>query len=472
MLLALSVISANSGLLGASSYKVFDARGGSIGRKEGNDWVLPDPPVSGRHANISFRQGVFCIEDVSTNGTGFNDPHTVIARGTLQPLRDGDRLYLGDCEVLVQVLADAQPQAVTQVTQPALPAISATQQLKALRLPEAGGRSVLDDLLTPRAEPPPAAYEEPPPRPAPVHMPSPAMPAPMMAPAPAPPPSPPRPPPPPPPQSVPPVVPVPAGFIPDDYAPTGFNLPRSIAPPTPAPMPTPALMPTPAFVQVPPAPVAAAPLSPPMPLPPPVAPAAPPSGDMSALLANLGLRPQDVPPDTMAQLGQIMRVVVQGLMEVLLARKQVKDNFRMAMTIIRPRENNPLKFSASPEDAMYTLFVKRNPGFLEPVAAFREAFDDLSFHQLATLAGMRAAFFATLSRFDPAALEAQWEKAAGKKSRGLFSGGKSSWEQFCEHYARMTHDSEANFQQVFGEAFVRAYDDQIRKLQEARARHP
>jgi type VI secretion system FHA domain protein len=214
-------------------------------------------------------------------------------------------------------------------------------------------------------------------------------------------------------------------------------------------------------------------LPPSMPLSPPAMQAAPPSGDLSALLANLGLRPQDVPPDTMAQLGQIMRIVVQGLMEVLLARKQVKDNFRMAMTIIRPRENNPLKFSASPEDAMYTLFVKRNPGFLEPVEAFREAFDDLSFHQLATLAGMRAAFFATLSRFDPAALEAQWEKAAGKKQGGLFGGGKgANWEQFRQHYTRMTHDSEANFQQVFGEAFVRAYDDQIRKLQDARARHP
>jgi len=142
----------------------------------------------------------------------------------------------------------------------------------------------------------------------------------------------------------------------------------------------------------------------------------------------------------------------------------------MAMTIIRPVENNPLKFAATPEDAVYTLFVKRNPGYLGPVEAFKEAFDDLSFHQLATLAGMRAAFFATLQRFDPDALEAHWEKAAGKKG-GLFGGGKAAlWEQFRQHYTRVTHDSEANFQQIFGEAFVRAYDDQIRKLQDARAR--
>jgi predicted component of type VI protein secretion system len=84
---------------------------------------------------------------------------------------------------------------------------------------------------------------------------------------------------------------------------------------------------------------------------------------------------------------------------------------------------------------------------------------------------MRAAFFATLQRFDPEALEAQWEKAAGKKRGGFMGMGKASyWDNFRNHYSRVAHDSEANFQQIFGEAFVRAYDDQIRKLQSARSR--
>jgi len=192
--------------------------------------------------------------------------------------------------------------------------------------------------------------------------------------------------------------------------------------------------------------------------------------DSAALLANLGLTPQQVPPDTIAQLGQILRVAIQGLMEVLVARKQVKDHFRMAMTIIRPVENNPLKFSPTVEDAMYTLFVKRNPGYLGPVDAFGEAFDDLSFHQLAMLAGMRAAFFATLQRFDPAAIETAHQRAAGKKA-GIFGGAKPAyWDMFRQQYEQLTRDSEANFQQIFGEAFVRAYDDQIRKLQDTRVR--
>ncbi len=195
------------------------------------------------------------------------------------------------------------------------------------------------------------------------------------------------------------------------------------------------------------------------------------SADVTSLLASLGLQPQQVPPDTLSQLGHILRNMVQGLMDVLAARKQVKDHFRMAMTIIRPVENNPLKFAPSAEEALYTLFVKRNPGYLGPVDAFREAFQDLSFHQLAVLAGMRAAFFATLTRFEPGALAVAAQHAAGKKGGGLFGGGKAAyWDFYRQHYEKLTRDSEANFQQIFGEAFVRAYDDQIRKLQDANAR--
>lgn len=448
MLLALSVISQQSQNLGAASYRVFDARGGSIGRIEGNDWVLPDPDklVSSRHANIRFVRDTFYLEDISTNGTGYNAPQSVVPRGQLQPLSDGDHLFVGDFEILVQLVADAPAAAPLPVD------ISATAQLAALRQP--GGGGALEDLL---AEPPPPPAPPMPVAPAPV----PAAPsfapvapayAPTMPPAPA---------------------PAAPGVLPDNWDLTGFNLAPAAAPTPPVVVPTP-MMPaqSPALQAVPPPPTPA-PLQRPAPAPPPAYGAAQgPSPDVSQLFASLGLQPQQVPPDTLAQLGQILRVVVQGLVEVLLARKQVKDNFRMAMTIIRPVENNPLKFAATPEDALYTLFVKRNPGYLGPVEAFKEAFDDLSFHQLATLAGMRAAFFATLQRFDPTVLEAQWDKAAGKKG-GLFGGGKAAlWEQFCQHYTRVAHDSEANFQQIFGEAFVRAYDDQIRKLQDARARHP
>jgi type VI secretion system FHA domain protein len=454
------VISAQGASLGAASYKVFDARGGTIGRVEGNDWILPDTErlVSSRHAVVRCIEGRFYVEDVSTNGTGLNAPQAVIARGQLQLLNDGDRLFIGDFEVLVQILAEAAPPSPVAAPMPAplpaaMPAAVRTPAPMpapaAAPAPRVGGS--LEDLLggAPIGES--------------LGAPTPAMPAipalsatPAAASAPMP-------------MATPSASAAPAGALPEHWDLTGFSAPRA---PVAAPSPV-AAMPIPPAVPPPPAPPLAAPMAAmAMPAAPPgYAPAAASGADVASLLASLGLQPAQVPPDTLSQLGQILRGVVQGLMDVLVARKQVKDHFRMAMTIIRPVENNPLKFAPTAEEALYTLFVKRNPGYLGPVEAFREAFQDLSFHQLAVLAGMRAAFFATLTRFEPGALAVAAQHAAGKKGGGLFGGGKAAyWDFYRQHYEKLTRDSEANFQQIFGEAFVRAYDDQIRKLQDANTR--
>jgi predicted component of type VI protein secretion system len=111
MLLALSVVSDQGGELGASAYKVFDERGGSIGRIAGNDWVLPDPQnfVSSRHARVSLVEGRFWLEDTSSNGTFINAPDRAASRDRPQPLNDGDRLYIGDYEIIVQIIQDEAP---------------------------------------------------------------------------------------------------------------------------------------------------------------------------------------------------------------------------------------------------------------------------------------------------------------------------------------------------------------------------
>lgn len=81
----------------------FDGRNGAdplpqrvvtIGRADGNDVVLPDPAVSGRHAQVVFEGAEVFIEDLgSRNGTFLNDSDTVIARALLRPL---DTIRVGD----------------------------------------------------------------------------------------------------------------------------------------------------------------------------------------------------------------------------------------------------------------------------------------------------------------------------------------------------------------------------------------
>jgi len=105
MAIKLRVISDQYRELGDQRSRVFGVNGGTIGRALDNDWVLPDTTrvVSGHHCEIEYRGGAYWLKDTSTNGVfvnGSDDPASV--SGPVE-LRDGDRLRIGDYELLVSV---------------------------------------------------------------------------------------------------------------------------------------------------------------------------------------------------------------------------------------------------------------------------------------------------------------------------------------------------------------------------------
>ena len=304
MLLALSIVSEQGAALGPTAYKVFDERGGSIGRVAGNDWVLPDAQnfVSSRHAIVTARGGVFYLEDKSSNGTFINSADQAVSRSDPQPLCDGDRLFIGDYEIIVQLI------------------------------PSAAGLGTVDPLAA-----------------------------------------------------------------------LGGDA----------------------------APVAAPPMD-------------------SA---------------THQQFEDVARLAVQGLLEVLRSRTQVKNSFRLPTTSIKPVENNPLKFAPTAEDAFHKLFVRRNPGDLDPVEAFREGFDDVTFHQTAVLAGIRAGFNALLAALHPQKLEEVYERKRKRTAVLPLGNNKTKyWEMYCAQFEEIDRDREAHFQLLFGEEFARAYNEHLQKL--------
>src|SRR5262249_2734919 len=95
--------------------------------------------------------------------------------------------------------------------------------------------------------------------------------------------------------------------------------------------------------------------------------------DFDVLLAAAGIDHAAVTPEVIESFGRILRIVVSGTMALLRVREGVKDEFRMKMTTFKASDNNPLKFSANVEDALHNLLVKRNPAYLPPVDAFRDA---------------------------------------------------------------------------------------------------
>jgi type VI secretion system FHA domain protein len=516
MILTLEVSQPQAATLGDGGRKVFSAQGGTIGRAASCDWVLSHRKVSGRHATISYQDSIFYIVDEqSANGVFLNSTKNRLVPGRRYALKHGDRIIIDPYEMEVSIsssrpeesrrpydnFSDARSRGAGAAYNPFDSPDPFAPPLRTPRplgqpaptpKPNPAGEVVpLDELDplkllegTPKKTPvrpgpsakdlenasplaghyqPPAVLTPPPATPPPAQPSSP-----VMIPADydplsddfdeSPPPS-----------VSPPARPVPRPDMtsrqesPPDPRPT----PAPVAPPTPAPPPGP---PSPSVVNASEAP-AVRPSTPAVRETPPPAGADPSDPGLVAVLAGAGLERAPVTLEFARSFGQIFRVVVSGVMDVLRARQQIKDEFRMRMTQFRAADNNPLKFSANVDDALHNLLVKRNAAYLEPVEAFEDAFDDLRDHQMAMLAGMRVAFEAMLEEFNPEALQKEFDRQLKRSALLGVTARMRYWDLYRERQEAMAKDPEATFRRLFGEQFAKAYEEQLKRLKaERRAR--
>ncbi len=105
MAIKLRVISDQYRELGENRSRVFGVNGGTVGRAPDNDWILPDAKrvVSGHHFEVQYHGGSYWLRDTSTNGVFVNESDDPAAEQGRVELRDGDRLRVGDYEILVSV---------------------------------------------------------------------------------------------------------------------------------------------------------------------------------------------------------------------------------------------------------------------------------------------------------------------------------------------------------------------------------
>ena len=476
----------------------FDRLGGAIGRAPGNDLVLDDPGkyISRLHARIEYRDDAFWLVDVGSNPSLVNDRPVGIGRSA--QLEDGDRVTIGDYQLLASVESEATafipappsplqvapaPAAVT----PALP-VNPDDSLANAGILDVGG-----DPLSPSFDPlglnlfggaPPAAPTVPAwrgaesdhvppeqlpfmPPPAPVVIPSFAPPPAVAAPQPQP-------------QAM------PALAIPDDYDPLADFLPPRVQAPAPVMPPAPPMPPVPPAEQTeatacPPAAAPALPEPEPAPVPasfaaPAPAPRAPgtTAADdpvIQALMRGLGLTELNTKrsAEEIAELaGAMLREATAGTMGVLMGRALTKRESRLDMTLISAAANNPLKFFPDADSALTQMVGGTMPGYMAPPRAFANAFDDLKAHELAIMAGMRAALAGVLARFDPAAIEARLQVPT-VMDKVLASNRKAKmWDRMVELYTQMAVEADSDFHRLFGEAFGAAYEEQVARLRQSR----
>jgi type VI secretion system FHA domain protein len=169
-----------------------------------------------------------------------------------------------------------------------------------------------------------------------------------------------------------------------------------------------------------------------------------------------------VTPDSMEHLGALLRATAEGTLALLQSRAVAKRHMRAEGTHIAPRQNNPLKFSPDATEAL-TRMLQRDgsPGFLDPVAALHDAHRDLLVHQVAMVAGMRAAVFELFSRLSPAAAE-NAEGPAHGISRLPLVRAAALWQRHRLQHAQLLEHLDDDFETIFGREFLRAYEAQSR----------
>lgn len=479
MSLCLTITSYHKITPGQCPEKLMDQGMMAIGRSSDNDWVLPDPErlVSARHCVIQYKDGRYYLTDNSTNGVELVRAGIRMRRGSSEPLEDGEVIRIGDYEISARIdfslnRAGAEPfsgdssNSFEALMGRQLAPPTPIEPISMAPVAHFQGASAQDtfpdlfDFLTPSATPPATQPDHVPAEQHDFRPPTPtAVPQPVVAPQPA--------------------APQGGALIPEDWdlfaeAPRSpapvFEVPPAVAPPVVAPASAPLADPAPFSAepvqpQAPAAPVVAeAPLAP-VAAP---APAVPQPDLLQAFLRGAGLDQLRIDPQQaqaqMESLGRSYRLMVEGLIDVLRARSSLKGEFRMQQTMIRPVENNPLKFAPNVDEAMLLLLRHSNQAFMAPDQAVRDSFDDLRAHQLAVMAGVEAAIKHLLGRFEPAELEARMARPGGLGN--LFSGSRQAqnWQQFTALYKQISQEAQDDFQDLFGREFSRAYEEHTHRL--------
>lgn len=187
----------------------------------------------------------------------------------------------------------------------------------------------------------------------------------------------------------------------------------------------------------------------------------------AAFCEGSGIRftpPQGLNPDLMRVIGQLLRHAVDGSLKLVAARAATKQEMRAEVTVIQARRNNPLKFSPDTQSAMEQLLQPPMRGFMSGPEAVADAMDDLLGHTIGTMVGMRAALEGVLSRFEPEQLEAKLVGRSMLDSLLPMNRRAKLWELYLQHYDAVKAEAQDDFHNLFGRAFLQAYEEQLDRL--------
>ncbi|HEY0064962.1 MAG TPA: type VI secretion system-associated FHA domain protein TagH [Telluria sp.] len=178
-----------------------------------------------------------------------------------------------------------------------------------------------------------------------------------------------------------------------------------------------------------------------------------------ALLRGLGLpgMPQGatgMPAEELAELaGAMLREATAGIMAAAAARGTSRRESGLGAHKEQEAPNNPLLAQGDAASALARMIAGAAGTAMAPCQAYADAFDQVEAHELAVMAGLRAALAGVVASFDPAAIEARI--GAPSLAHILFPARHKArlWQSLVDTSARLAADAEDDFQRLFAQAF-------------------
>jgi type VI secretion system protein len=413
MTLRLRVVSDHRRQLADRHTIVFGVSGGSIGRSNDNDWVLPDPVryVSAHHARVHFREGNFYLEDVSTNGVYVNDqPEPISKRGSSgYRLQNGDVLRVGEYQIVVALEAETVTSVaeIPQLDSAAVPtSIHALHPIGRAAQTDIGAMLDLEELLVSDGAgsgsfQPVNAYGQ-------------AVAA-ARAPSPA-------------------VKPVPA------TDPSEESLARRIARLAKAAGRDSRGANAPALYDV--------------------------QTGLQAFCRGAGIDPEKLPVEAQTRLlhltGQLLREALVGLKDLERSRSEIRDRFRIELPPPEPDDPRPSLGRSTVDELLLAVLTQHESRSIDAVQWLRETVGEAKSHEQAAAQAMRTAFVEFLDRLDPAELEARFERAA-RRGKAKSADKAQYWELFTTFYRNLIEMPADHLPHTFVEAFAAAYREAVKK---------
>jgi len=188
---------------------------------------------------------------------------------------------------------------------------------------------------------------------------------------------------------------------------------------------------------------------------------------LHALLRGMGIDgPKTASVDAVKlaeDVGAMVKVVAEGLVQLLSARQMLKSEFRMDETQIRPEENNPFKYFKMAELVLDELFITRSGGFQPAPEAAGAAMADLQQHVMLMTSAMQRGMALMFQRLHPDAITRSSGGDGGMRIRGLGGAAKGKWETYVDNYTRMSGQIDSITKQTVSEALAQVLEERARK---------